>query len=194
MLPRFRRTVQFLLVFQSLAALLTVTVGPDLIHLAVGSRYHEASVLTRTLAPWVFMAGLAPVASNVLDYLGAGRQRLPYALAAVATNALIDVILLPRVGVVGAAIGTDAGIAVFALGTLIVCRRHIGYRLSFLLIDLRPVAVPAAVAGALLLAADIASDNVVFLIFAAAIGSLVFLALVRRQPPFRGSPLRLRGR
>jgi O-antigen/teichoic acid export membrane protein len=194
MLPRFRRALQLLLVFQTLAAMLAAIVGPDLIHLAVGDGYQEAGELTRALAPWVFIAGIAPVASNALDYLGAGRQRLPYAVAAVIVNAVIDVILLPRIGVVGAAIGTDVGIAVFTLGTLIVCRRHVGYHLSFLLADLRPIAVPAAVASVLLTACVVATDESALLIPAAIAASLVFLGLVRRRPPYDGASLRLRFR
>ena len=51
---------------------------------------------------------------------------IPFAIAAVVVNAVIDVALLSRIGVVAAAIGTDAGIAVFTIGALWICRRESG--------------------------------------------------------------------
>ena len=135
LLRRFRRSLRLLLAFQLLAGIAALTVAPTLIHDFLGPKYQDAASVTRALAPWVVLAGLAPIASNTLDYLGRARQRLPFAVGAVAVNALIDVILLPRIGVVAAAIGTDLGIAVFTFGALWLCAKELRYRLPDFLAD-----------------------------------------------------------
>jgi O-antigen/teichoic acid export membrane protein len=191
LLGRFRRSLQILVAFQAFAAVTAATAGASLINLLVGPQYHEAASLTRALAPWVLLAGIAPVASRALDYRGAARQRLPYAVGALAVNGLIDVALLPRIGVVGAAIGTDVGMSVYTLGILAVCSRQIGYRLSSFLTDMRPIAVPCIASGLVMLAADLATDNAFLLIAAVVVGSVMFAALLARRPPFHGLAARL---
>ena len=48
-------------------------------------------------------------------------------------NFVVDIVLIPRIGVVGGSIGTDAAYAVYAPAQLVVCQR-------VLKLDLRPVA------------------------------------------------------
>jgi len=130
----------------------------------------------------VVLAGLAPIASNTLDYLGRARQRLPFAVGAVAVNALIDVVFLPRIGVVAAAIGTDLGIAVFTLGALWLCAKELGYPLSGFLADSRTVVLPAAVAVAIMVPIAVLTTNAVLLIASLVIAtSASGLIVVRRD-------------
>jgi O-antigen/teichoic acid export membrane protein len=193
-LARFRRSLQFLLAFQLLCAVIVVTAGASIVQLVAGANYSDAPLVTRALAPWVLMSGVAPVASKALDYLGAGRERLPFAVAAAAVNAVIDVALLPTIGIVGAAIGTDVGIAVFVGGTLLVCRRRFGYRFSFLFEDIRPFVAPAALVGVGLALVDIASDAAAVLTIAVVVATVVYAAFVVRMPTFRALVPRLADR
>lgn len=193
-LHRFRRSIQLLLAFQILCFVVVVTAGASLVRLVTGAGYSDAVLVTRTLAPWVLLSGLAPVASNALDYLGAGRDRLPFAIGAAAVNALIDVLLLPRVGVVGAAIGTDVGMTLFVGGTLLVCSRRIGYRFRYLLEDLRPFVAPAAIVAIGLGAVEVATDAAPALIAAVVVAAGFYAVVVSRLPAFRGLVPRLAAR
>ena len=98
--------------------------------------------MTRALAPWVLLAGITPITSATLNYSGRAQQRLPFAIGAVAVNAVVDVVLLPRIGVVAAAIGTDLGIAVVTLGALWLCSKELEYRMRDFLTDSRTVVHP----------------------------------------------------
>jgi O-antigen/teichoic acid export membrane protein len=140
------------------------------------------------------LSGLAPVASKALDYLGAGRERLPFAVAAALVNTIIDIALIPTIGIVGAAVGTDVGIAVFVGGTLFVCRRRFGYTFGHLFADIRPFALPAALAAAALTAVDIASNAPAVLATAVVLVTILYVAFVVRMPIFRGLLPRLAGR
>jgi O-antigen/teichoic acid export membrane protein len=182
LLRRFRRSIRLLLAFQMLAGIAALTVAPTLIHDFLGPKYEDAVSVTRALAPWVVLAGLAPIASNTLDYLGRARQRLPFAVGAVAVNALIDVIFLPRIGVVAAAIGTDVGIAVFTFGALWLCAKELRYRLPDFLADGRTVVLPAAVAAAIMTPVAVLTTNAVLLIGSLAIATAASgLIAVRRD-------------
>ena len=186
LLRRFRSSLRLLLAFQTLAAIAAATVVPQLIHAALGAKYGEAVPVTRALAPWVLLAGLAPIASNTLDYLGLARARLPFAIGAVAVNALIDVILLPHIGVVAAAIGTDVGIAVFTLGALWLCSRQLGYGPGDLAHDIGTVALPGGAAAVILVPLAVATSGVVYLIFGLVGATLAFGAItVSRDPENR---------
>ena len=50
------------------------------------------------------------------------------ALAAVAINLVVDVVLIPRIGIVAGAIGTDLALAVYVPAHLWICARAIGPR------------------------------------------------------------------
>lgn len=178
LLRRFRHSLRLLVAFHVLAAVATATVAPPLVGAVVGARYTEAESLTRALAPWVLLAGLAPVASNTLDYLGRARERLPFAVGAVAVNALIDVILLSRVGVVAAAIGTDIGMAVFTLGTLWLCGRAIDYRAAYLVPDIRRAAAAGAVAAGIMLPVGVATNDIAALAGSFIAGTAAFLVVM----------------
>lgn len=184
-LARFRGSLQLLLAFQLLCAVIVLTAGASIVQLVAGSSYSEAPLVTRVLAPWVLLSGIAPVASKALDYLGAGRERLPFAVAAAVANAVIDVALIPTIGIVGAAIGTDVGIAVFVGGTLLVCRRRFGYTFGHLFADVRPFVLPAVLIGVGLTAVDIASNAAAVLTAAVAVASIVYVAFIVRTPTFR---------
>jgi O-antigen/teichoic acid export membrane protein len=193
-LQRFRSSIQLLLAFQMLCAAIVVTAGASLVRFVAGANYTDAQLVTRTLAPWVLMSGIAPVASKALDYLGAGRERMPFALGAAGVNALIDVVLLPRIGIVGAAIGTDVGMAVFVGGMLSICRRRLGYSIVHLLEDARPFIVPAALVAVALVCVDIVSNAVAVLAVAVVIVTAVYAVVAFRLPIVRGLVPRLTDR
>ncbi len=178
LLRRLRRSLRLLLAFQTLVGLATATVAPALINGLLGAKYAGVSSVTRTLAAWVFLAGLAPVASNALDFLGRARERLPFAVGAVVVNAAVDVLLLKRIGVVAAAIGTDLGIAVFALGSLWLCGRAVNYRLKEFVQDVGTVVPPAAAAAAILVPVAIWTADLAFLFAATIAATAAFLAVL----------------
>ena len=113
-----------------------------------GKGYERSADVLRALTPYVFLAGAAPIVSISATYLGEARRRIPVVLAADATNVLVDLILLPRVGVVGAAVGTDLGFLLYVPAHLLICRRRLGFSLRPLVLTTLRVLMAAAAMSA----------------------------------------------
>ena len=149
----FTHAIRFLIVgYGVLLAPLVVWAEP-IVHVLLGSDYHRSASVLRAFAPYVFLAAVGALLSPAANYLGRARQRLPIALVAVAINLVVDVILIPRIGIVAGAIGTDLAIAVYVPAHLWICARAVGLELRPIGLALvRSLAAATAMAGVLLLA------------------------------------------
>ncbi len=122
------------------------------VEIALGSRYRESASVLRALAPYVYLSGFGVLVSVAVNYLGQARRRIPLAIGAVVINVVVDLLLVPRLGAIGGAIGTDAAYALYAPGHLYICVRVLGLDLrSVLLTFLRAALAGAAMTGVLLL-------------------------------------------
>jgi O-antigen/teichoic acid export membrane protein len=91
--------------------------------LALGKGYEESADVLRALAPFVVLSGLAPLVSLAVNYLGEARRRVPIAIAAVAVNFALDVVLIPEIGIVAGAIGTGVAYAIYVAAHIRLCHR-----------------------------------------------------------------------
>ncbi len=124
-----------------------------IVHLALGPEYEGSAPALQALAPFVFLLGLAPLVSLAVTYAGHARKRIPIAVATVGLNAAIDAILIPHIGIVGAAVGTDVAFALYVPAHLVICRQEFGVELRPLMLTfLRATLAAAAMAGVLALA------------------------------------------
>jgi O-antigen/teichoic acid export membrane protein len=104
-----------------------------LVKIGLGSGYAESASVLRALAPCVFLMGFGPLVSLSANYLGEARRRVPIAIVTVGLNLVLDLLLVPRIGVIGGAVGTDVAYALYAPAHLVLCQRILG-------LDLRPTA------------------------------------------------------
>jgi O-antigen/teichoic acid export membrane protein len=118
----FQRGMRILLTLQFMLLAPLVVWAEPITHFLLGSGYAGSAVVLRALAPFAVMAGPGAVLALGVNYLGEARRRMPLALAALATNAVIDVILIPRIGIVAGAIGTDVAYLIFIAGHVVICR------------------------------------------------------------------------
>jgi O-antigen/teichoic acid export membrane protein len=149
---RFQDTLRYLILVQmAMLAPVVVWAGP-MVHVALGGSYAGSEPVLRALAPFVVLNGLAPMVSLAVNYLGEARRRIPIAIFTVVVNVAIDVALIPTIGVVGGAIGTDVAFAIYVPAHLLICRRMIGVELAPLgWAAGRSLVAAAAMAGVLLL-------------------------------------------
>ncbi len=110
---------------------LTTVWATPLIRFTLGDGYDRAAPVLRALGPYVFLNGFSMLVATGLNYLGRAGRRVPIALATVLLNVVLDVILIPRIGVVGGAIGSDAGYAIYVIA-------QFAYVLSLLGLSPRP--------------------------------------------------------
>ena len=128
--------MRYLLLLEVLLIIpLVVWPGP-VAGLALGSDYGDSASVLRALVPFVFLSGFAPVLSIAVNYLGEARRRVPVAVATVIVNVAVGIVLIPTIGIVGAAIAADLAFLLYVGGHFWICRSSLGF-------DAVPLAVSA---------------------------------------------------
>jgi O-antigen/teichoic acid export membrane protein len=174
----FARSLRYIVALQGIfLAPIVVWAEPILVHL-LGPKYRDSAEVLRALAPFILLAGPAMLVSVGVNYLGEARRRIPLALAMLIANVAVNVVLLPKIGIVAGAISNDVAYAIWVPGHMWILHRLIG-------LDLRPQALvlvrataAAAVAAVplLLIGQDV---GIVVLVLGIALASVVYLAALR---------------
>lgn len=182
----FRRAIRYTMLFQALLVAPCVVWAEPIIDVLLGGEYSESAEVLRGLAPFVFLLGIGTLLAYSVNYLGEARRRIPIALGALAVNLVIDLILIPEIGIVAGAIGTDAAFLIYVCGHLWICKRAID-------VPLRPIAVTFARAAAaalamagVLFAFGTEDISVPVLLGGGALGALAYVAalVTLREMPF----------
>lgn len=174
----------------ALVAPILVWAGP-ISELLLGNGYGRSAAVLRALAPYVFLSAIAPLVSVTANYLGEARRRVPVAVAAVLVNLVVDLVLIPRIGIVGGAVGTDVAFLLFVGAQLELCRR-------LLTLPIRPYAatVGRALLGTAAMAIVLAafgtgSLSLVRAALGALAGSAVFVATLAATGELSRADLRI---
>lgn len=149
-LTLFTQSLRYLLILQMVFTAPIVIWSGAILHLIFGDKYPGAPAVLQTLAPFVYLSGIAQITTLAVNYLGEARRRVPIAVAMLSVNVVVDVVLLPRIGIVAGAIGTSAAYAVWVPAHLWILRGHAGLVLWPLLrTACRTLIAGAAMVGAL---------------------------------------------
>lgn len=174
----FRQALRGLVIFQAVfIAPVAVWAGP-ITGVLLGPDYTESADVLRALAPYIFISGIGPLVSVSVNYLGHARARIPVVVTALVINAALDLLLLPRVGIVGAAIGTDAAYLIYVGGHLLLCRRLLGVSLHPLLVTLARSLLAASGMAAVLLIVGTTSLSIFEWVIGGGGGLAAFLAIL----------------
>ncbi len=182
-LDALRYTVLFYLL---LAAPVLVWATP-IVQLVVGSAYSESANVLRALTPTVVLAGIGPVLASGANYLGEAKRRVPVAVGALLLNIAIDIVLVPRIGIVAGAIGTGVAFAFYIAGHLRICQSALGIPFSNLAVSVARGLVAFALAALVLFAMGTESLGALawvagtVLATAAYLGSLILMGEVDRN-------------
>ena len=142
--------LRWVIVVQSLMVAPLLVWADPVVRLLLGGDYGDSVGVLRAMTPFIFLQGIAPLVSLTINYVGAARRRLPYAIASVLVNLAIDLALLREIGVVAAAIGTSVAYAVYVGGHFHLCRDLFGLRVRGLALTLvRSLAAAGAMAAVL---------------------------------------------
>lgn len=113
------------LVFYVVLGTITAVAADDLITTLLGDEFARSATVLQVLLPYLVLIGLAPILSRALDYIGVAAVRKWIALGAFLVNLVLDLILIPTVGLLGAAIGTNVAIFAFVAGHYVLVARSI---------------------------------------------------------------------
>jgi len=144
--------LRVVLIFQFVLLAPIVVWADPITDLLFGSDYAESADVFRALAPYVLMVGVGPVIALSVNYLGEARRRIPLAVGALVINVVLDLILIPKIGIVAGAIGTDVAFGFFLTGHLLIARSLLGLNLRPLGATLIRVSAAAGVMAGVLFA------------------------------------------
>jgi O-antigen/teichoic acid export membrane protein len=118
-----RAALRGLVAFQCVMLAPAVVWARPITHLVLGSGYAGAADVLAALAPFIFFSGLAPILSLSINYVGEARRRVPIALCTLLLVFAASMVLIPRHGLVGAAVATDIAYGYYTLAHLWLCHR-----------------------------------------------------------------------
>jgi len=144
----------------------------------LGPEYHESGEVLRALTPFILLSGPALLLSGTVNYLGAARRRVPFAIAALGINAAFDVIFLRHIGIVAGAIGTDLAYAIWVPAHVVIVHQLLGVPLRPIALNFVHAALAAGVACLPLLALG-ADPGLAVLVLGCAIACLVYVVTLR---------------
>jgi O-antigen/teichoic acid export membrane protein len=151
----FTTGLRILLIVQAAITAFILGWAPLLVRVALGPRYHESASVLRALSPYIFLSGFGALVSISANYLGEARKRVPVAAVTVLINCVMDLLLVPRIGVLGGAWGTDAAFALYCPAHLVICQRALHLDLHPTLVTFaRTTLAGAALTGVLFLFGD----------------------------------------
>ena len=186
----FSLAIRLVLGFQLMLIPPLVVWATPIVDLVLGPDYGASVDVLRALAPYVLLASLGPLLSLSVNYLGEARSRIPIAIGAVAINALIDVILIPKIGIVAGAIGTDVAFLFFVVGHGVILRRLIDLPLAPLGLTLARASLAALAMSAVLFAFGTGKLGAAELILGAILALITYFGVLMATGELTPSQLR----
>ena len=172
----FGHSVRLLVLMMTAATVVTTVWATPAVALLLGSSYRGSAAVLRGLAPEIFLSGIGPLVSIGMNYLGAARRRIPIAIGSLLVNLVIDLILIPRIGVLGGAIGTDVAVLIYVPAHLRFCQRALGAPLRPTLVTLARSAVAGSAMALVLIAFGTGRLGVFELVVGGAAGLVTYVA------------------
>ncbi len=109
--------------------------------------------MVAALAPSVVLFGIGEVLAVGANFLGAARSRVPLAIGALLINVVIDIILVPKMGVTAGAVGTGVALVVYVAGHVRIFQREMNVHFASLIPTALRGLAAAGVAALVLFAA-----------------------------------------
>lgn len=125
----YEESLKNVLVFYGPACTGIALVAGVLIPNVFGAEYSGAVPVVQILALFVFFEGLAHISSDTLDYLGRARTRAVAKLVTSIGNFGLNVLLIPIIGVEGAAVATVITHGLYSLMTVYLVHVELGFEL-----------------------------------------------------------------
>jgi O-antigen/teichoic acid export membrane protein len=150
---RFFGAIRLLIVVQMILVPFFVVWAYPLVHLFFGASFADSVPVMRGLAPAIFLTGLTTLVTVAVNYMGEARRRVPVAIATLVINVVLDLILIPRIGIVAGAVGTGVALAFYVSAHFWILQETLHPDLRPLLLTVvRALLGAAAMAGVLALA------------------------------------------
>jgi O-antigen/teichoic acid export membrane protein len=133
----YSTALRYMIVFQAVLVAPILVWGGPIVRLTLGPKYAESARLLKELTPYIYLSGLNALVALGVNFLGVARSRLPIAIADFVVTASLTAVLLPTIGLDGAAWAADVVPLFYVPAHIWIIRRLID-------LPLRPLFVSAA--------------------------------------------------
>ncbi|MFC7137807.1 flippase [Halobaculum litoreum] len=149
----YEQALRYVLIFYIPACAGLVLVAEPTVRFVFGREYLPAVRVVQVFAGFVLVNAVNKITNDGLDYLGRARSRAYIQTGTAVGNVVLNVLLIPTMGVVGAAVATVCTYTVLTAGNVYFIDQELSIRLARLARDVAVVCLIAAVmAGAVLVA------------------------------------------
>lgn len=109
-----------------------VLVAEPMIELVFGGDYRGAVPVLQVLSLYVVLQSITKITSNALDFLGRAKARAVVKGVTAVLNVCLNVLLIPLIGVVGAAIATVVTYSMYTGANVYIIHQEFGLRVGVL--------------------------------------------------------------
>ena len=107
----FLRAMRYLTILQAALIPALLAWSTPIVNLTLGAGYEESADVLRALTPFVFLSGIGTFVTLAVNYVGEARGACRWRSFGGAGGIGLNLMLLPPIGVVGAAIAMDVAFA-----------------------------------------------------------------------------------
>jgi len=151
-LASFTTAFRWLLIYQTALIPPVVVWAQPITRVMLGPGFSRSAAVLAALSPYLFLRGVSVLASTTVNYLGYARRRVPIVLSSLAVMVIIDLLLLPTIGLLGATVGLGASYAIYVPLHLRLCHESLHLPVRRLGLTLIRCAAAALLTGAVLAA------------------------------------------
>jgi O-antigen/teichoic acid export membrane protein len=119
----YEQAIESILIFYIPAMIGLIVVAEPTIQYLFGGEYMNAVPVVQVLAIYMFWSAITNVTGSGLDYLGKAKFRATLKGIMAVANAALGIVLIPHIGVLGAAIPTVVTYGIYAIGNVYVMTR-----------------------------------------------------------------------
>ena len=130
-----RSLVSSLLVYIPAAAGIVLVAEPT-VQYSLGDEYLAAVPVLQILSIYVIFRSLTTITESGLDYLGRARSRAIIKLPTVLLNVLLNILLIPRAGIAGAAVATIISYGIFSISTVFIIYKELRFDVFSLFVNI----------------------------------------------------------
>lgn len=168
--------VHSLLLYTPAAAGLVLVAEP-LIELVFGPEYIDAVPVLQVLGVYAILSAIMNITSHGLDFLGRARARAIVRGITALLNVGLNVVLIPRIGVVGAAVATVITYSLYTVASVYIIHQEFNLRSFYLL---KNIVLIVLVTGMMSVVVFLLLDYIqgwISLLFVVVVGVLIWAVL-----------------
>ena len=172
----YEETLTYTLLLYLPGAIGLILVAEPVIQLFFGTEYSSAVPVLQILAVFTLFQAITHVTSGGLDYLGRATHRAILKGVSSVGNVILNLLLIPRFGIIGAAIATVVTYGCYTLGNVSIMGLELNIRLGYFARTLAKIALMTTGMAAAVLGVQAVTDGIVALV--ASIGTGVVVCAV----------------